>query len=228
MLGQDDTSINVAVASSTKNYIKVYCEGHTEEYMFDAHKMNGTVYTTLNEFKITWSDFCNLLGDDLKRLNDVTVNIGTYDATKDLYSFEEYVEDFRWTIPQTIGIVSSNSDVASYFSSHAYQQRLIVNETSVNIPIAVDVSMGGLVLVGEVATVNDTVLLGNGDVGYKNITKAYICDSIDASDNVTYREVDLQPGYVISNNFSHLEYKEPEYFKYDGDGNWSAFTPADM
>ena len=228
MLGQDDTSINVTVASSTKNYIKIYCEGHTEEHMFDAHEMNGTVYTTLNEFKITWSDFCNLLGDDLRRLNDVTVNIGTYDTTKDLYSFEEYVEDFRWTIPQTIGIVSSDSAVASYFSSHAYQQRLIVKETSVNVPIAVDVSMGGLVLVGEVATVNDTVLLGNGDVGYKNITKAYICDSIDASDNITYREVDLQPGYVIRNNFSHLEYKEPEYFKYDGNGNWSAFTPADM
>ena len=228
MLGQDDVGVNVEVASSTQNYIKIFCEGHTDEQKFDAHEMNGNTYITLNEFNITWADFCNLLGDDLKRINDVTVSIGTYDTIKDLYSFEEYVESFRWTIPQVIGIVPSDSDVANYFSSHAYQQRLIVEETSVNIPIAVDVSMGGLVLVGEIATANDGVLLGNGDVYYKNVTKAYICDSIDASDNITYREVDLQHGYVIRNNFSHLQYKEPEYFKYDGNGNWSAFTPADM
>lgn len=226
LLGQDDDT-NVDVADTTQYYIKLSANGVEKEFKVDAVQNS----ISITSFSIPWYDFCSSQENKLRRVNDVTFRLGTYNKENRLYSHDEYVEEFRYGIPQIIGILDNENDVQDYYDNTAYQQRFIVEETDINTPIAVDVSMGAIILVGDVTILDEAtnvVMIGNGDIKYNNITKAFIATSIDNADKTTYQEIELQPGFVVRNNFSHQQYAAPEYFRYLGNGEWEHFIPANM
>jgi hypothetical protein len=74
----------------------------------------------------------------------------------------------------------------------------------------------------------EVVMIGNGDIKYNNIKRAFMAIDVDEFDHVEYIEVQLEQGYVLRNNFTHEKNLKPVYFKYVEDGEWEHFTPVSL
>lgn len=74
----------------------------------------------------------------------------------------------------------------------------------------------------------EVVMIGNGDIKYHNIKRAFMAIAVDEFDHVEYKEVELGQGYVLRNNFTHEKNLKPVYFKYVDDGVWDHFSPTSL
>lgn len=219
LYGPDDDHYNVNMDSAIKYYLKFTLGDNTTEFLYDSVDINND---TLTSFRLGYYDICNYFGDEVTQFNDVDIEVGTYRPDKDLYSHACYTEAFTYTIPQIIGIVSSESDVQIYLDSLLNNNRLIVNADTYNDTFAMSTDQYILMLVGNEKTnpVGNELVSQDGKY-FSDITKAFMIIKTEDGNPVEYMQVELFDGFILRDDFTYNSDKSPDYYKYNlADTNW--------
>ena len=220
IIGQESTE-NIAPESTTKNSIALSCNGKSFEYLHDAvaHGTNNAITT----MSIKWSDFCNSMGDKLSDTNEVYMEVRTYDESKQIYSYDSYIQSFNYCVPRIAGIVANSSDVQTYANSLIFENHIVVPDSTVNPSLSIDFRNSPLILVGT-PSVNTSGMLSQDDTYYVAFTEAYKLDKI-VNGNAVLHKVDLGTGFVARSNFNSKDNNMSAYYQFDAStGSWIDFS----
>ena len=163
------------------------------------------------------------MGDKLADTNEVYMEVRTYDESKQIYSYDSYIQSFNYCVPRIAGIVANSSDVQTYANSLISGNHIIVPESTVNPSLSIDFRNSPLILVGT-PSVNTSGMLSQDDTYYDAFTEAYKIDKI-VNGNAVLHKVDLDTGFVARSNFNFKDNNVSAYYQFDAStGSWIDFS----
>lgn len=216
-----------------KYYVKYASNDVDFEKRYDSVKHGVDPTTSMpyteypKEFDMTWAYFCSEMGNRLMERNEVTLEIGTYNADKGLHSYDHYEKHIFYATPRVAGIIMDSptllDDVQAYADS-------IVQPTIVEIPASKyiqDTTMTyddcPLIMVATGVNTSSEIIMQNG-TGVDLGTKAYRIDGYDSTTNkAIIHEITIDPEYVFRTNFNSSEKDKKTFWKYRS-GSWISFS----
>lgn len=166
MLSQTDPSINIP--DTIRKYVKVSC--------------NGREYETT---ELIYSEFCQKMGDYIKRNNTVNIEVGTYNTETKLHSYDKYEKSFNYLIPRKLKEVDTEEEAKTL-------AKTLCHETVIDIPY------------GGTMTYTECPL-----IFIKNTTKAYRIINKDGG----LKEVEITPEYVYEAEDGIYRYRSGKHLK---------------
>ena len=166
ILSQTDPFINIP--DTIRKYVKVSC--------------NGREYETT---ELTYSEFCQKMGDYIKRNNTVNIEVGTYNTETKLHSYDKYEKSFNYLIPRKLKEVDTEEEAKAL-------AKTLCHETTIDIPY------------GGTMTYTECPL-----IFIKNTTKAYRIINKDGG----LKEVEITPEFVYEAEDGIYRYRSGKHLK---------------
>ena len=166
ILSQTDPSIDIP--DTIRKYVKVSC--------------NGREYETT---ELTYSEFCQKMGDYIKRNNTVNIEVGTYNTETKLHSYDKYEKSFNYLIPRKLKEVDTEEEAKEL-------AKTLCHETTIDIPY------------GGTMTYTECPL-----IFIKDTTKAYRIINKDGR----LKEVEITPEYVYEAEDGIYRYRSGKHLK---------------
>lgn len=214
-------NIDNLVEESTDIVIRTSCNTVTSEIKKSAIKIVDDVSENKITETLSWSEFCNIMGNRLSVTNNVVMDILTYSINKDIYSYDKYTKNIVYTIPTMTGIFTTLAEVHNYANQLiAQSDTIIILETTVSPQFSMTVNECPLIFVGELDS--QGILAQDGNRYNLNSLSAYRLDGKDT--NAVIHKVIIEDGYTIKSRFTTHDNNYSVYYKYKS-GNWITYTP---
>jgi len=230
IISQVDRDTDVKVAESTYNVIKTSSSGIDGEFRTLATYTeiidDIEVRKNVEEDSLTWSSFCELMGDKIKYQNTVTIEVMTYDSMKELYSYSSYMKTIDWRTPRFVGVVADQAEAQTLADSYVLStsSTIVVSATTVSPQIALlytecPILIEGIQVTGT-SSVND-ILCQDGNI-YRLSNMAYRIIGKDEDNNAILYPFTINPYYIFRTDFTQLVDNYSEYWQYNGT-NWQKY-----
>ena len=218
IMKQTDTA--VTPATDTQNVIRVTSNGITFELKEDALNSDGTAKDSMT---LSWSDICVNLNAKLKVVNDITIEILTYNKDKDIYSYDNYEKQVIYNLPRLVGICGNKTDIQSFANSMVKSPTIITIPESIVCP-TYTLTYESCCLLFE-GTISESGVKGQ-DGNYYDISSnvAYRIDGVDTDGNAILHQVTIGPDYVFQNNYTVYKNNTAVYYRYRSN-KWLSYIP---
>ena len=224
IISQTDTTTNINVAKDTMNVIQTSSQGIEGEWKTNAVKVEiiggVNVYTNVEKIRLTWEQFCKVMGNKVKYQNTVIFNILTYNSTKNLYSYDKYEYSIDWRTPRFVGVVANAVEAQLLADSYIVSgsNAIIVPPTSVSPQIALLYIESPIIIEGiqvTVTTSSHDIICQDGNT-YKLSNVAYRIVGRDVNDKAILYPFLIDEYYIFRTDFTQLVDNYDEYWQYNG------------
>lgn len=201
------------------NYVKFTRSG-TEIYNTYPAIDNNILATNM---LVKYADICKKLGDKLSETMHFLLNVGTYDTSKDLYSYNSYEKQLDYVVPRLVGIVTSPLDVQTLANTYAKDDYVEVPECACAPDFKFDYDIASLIFVG---TPSSNGILAQDNARYELTNECYRIIGKKRGANIAIiRKENVEDYYTIISNFTQLY--NNYYVGYQlHNGTWDKFTFA--
>ena len=225
IIGQTDSDTVITVAEDTMNVISIKCGEIEYEWKESAYDTEQGI--NIDNVKLTWAMFCEIMGNNIKYRNNVEIELHTYNSTKELYSFDSYVYNIDWRTPRFVGVVSDEISAQELADSYIREStaNIVVEETSVSPQISLPVSECPILIEGVLVTgqpSNNDIKCQDGNM-YRLHNTAYRIVGKDENNKAILYKFDIENYYIIRTDFTQLVDNYSDYWRYDS-GNWLKYN----
>lgn len=222
IISQKEDTLNgqkINASYTTQSSIKlVQEEGLTSE-------MRQQLYQGVETIYYRWTNFCKDVGAYLRVINQIKINVATYDTKLGIYSYSTYVKDATYRIPEIAGICTNVNDVITYGNSIVDVfdlDNVYVPQTPYNIRTAIPYVHCPIIAIGEP---DSSGVLGQDGVTYRLTGEAYRVDGFDKNTGgVLGHRMDIDDGFVYAISFNDAINNTTSYYTHSG-GQEVPFTP---
>lgn len=230
---QTDTIATVKMSDDIQYYVKASSNNVEFTEFFDSRKSatspitGGPIKVDITSFTYKWATFCRRMSTRLMERNEVTLEIGSYNKDKNLYSYDHYEKTIFYSTPRIAGVIMDSptllADVQAYANS-------IIQTTTVEIPASRYIQNTTmtfddcpLIMVATGINSSSDIIMQNGtrvDLG----NKAYRVDGYDSTTGqAIIHEVTIDEEYVVRTNFNATVKDQKTFWKYRS-GTWIPFN----
>lgn len=221
IISQVDTTTNITVAEDTMNVIQTHSQNINGEWKELAY--NTLTTSNVEEGKLSWEQFCEVMGDNVQYQNTVILNVLTYNSTKDLYSYDKYEKSIDWRTPRFVGVVADQAEAQSLADSYilASANSIVVPATTVSPQIALLYTENPILIEGirVTGTSSPNDIIGQDGNPYRLNTQAYRIVGKDANNKAILYPFTINEYYIFRTDFTQLVDNYDEYWQYNGT-NW--------
>lgn len=187
----------------------------------DARDSNGDDITS---FSLTWAKFCEYMTKKVKKINDLALDIYTYDTVKDLDSYARYSKAISYSVPRLAGIVTSSSDVQQYADDHIYSYGLSFDAGAVSPALVFKFNECPLIFVG-IKTPSSGITGYDGST-YTIADEAYRVDGYnETTKKAILHKIEIDNCYIIQSEFTTATATTTAAYQYDKANNlWTEYT----
>lgn len=225
IISQVDTDTTITVAKDTRNIIQIVSNAVQHEWEYNSY--DEDTETNVDNMVLKWEDFCLAMGDSLRYINSVTINILTYDSTRKLYSYDKYKKHIDYRIPRLVGIVINQEEAQNLANNYISEDgtRVIIPESSVNPQIGLLLTECPIFIEGVLVTgtSSQSDIMGQDGNMYRLSNTAYKVVGKDEDGNAILYTFEIDNNYVIRSDFNVLVGNYDEYWK-RADNNWIKFN----
>ena len=204
---------------------KLKCISNKRSFEFEYPATTGSPAVNIDNFTLTWAEYCTKMGDNIKKINDLALDIYSYDNINSLESFASYAKDISYSVPRLVGIVTTTADVQVYADACTKSYGVSLDAGSVSPAMTIKFNECPLIFVGT-PSANGANVTGQDGVPYLLDTECYQIDGYDSTNKqAIIHKVQIDDNYIISSNFTQLVGNTLVAFKYDATNNlWNNFT----
>lgn len=214
----DDTTRGDVVASDTLNVIDVYSGKLSPRFTYAGLDSSGN---NVDSITFKWADYCARMGLSVEINNSVTMEIHTFDETKELFSYGSYHKSFIYTAPRFAGVVTNASDAQVYADKYVTSVGFVLPAGTVSPMLSLGYRECPLIIEGTVATTGGIL---SYDGNYYDMTNiAYQVVGIDSAGKAQLKPMTLDDKYIIRSNFNTVSANTSDGYQYDA-GTWNSYT----
>lgn len=214
IISQDITTyrgIDIVTDTNTKNIVKVTFGDTTEEFSFDAYKIDN--------FILNWNKLCEIF--TVKDTMPIILKIGTYDTTKGLYSYQMYTKNITLGVPSMVGVVNTKEEAQTYADSIVNDSYVIVPESDYNVSRTILYNLCPMIMVSNG---NSGIIMGQDGNKYDLQTTYYRIVGKDTNGKAILYEMTLDKEYVFKMYFNTKVNNTTKYYKYNTSNTWEEIT----
>ena len=169
------------------------------------------------QMRFTWGNFCREMDNQLKEVNSVSIQICSYNTSKELQSYDYYEKVLFYNVPKFVGGFVDDEDLESVVQEYANS---ITTETLVEVPksnyteaFTMTFAEGAIIPIAKEIDGNSPIKNQNG-VGLSLNGKAYRIVGYDRdSESAVISEITLDDYFVFSSTFNSSQYNVRNYYK---------------
>ena len=185
------------------------------------------IFTNMNitSMRYKWSEFCKNMINNVSIVNDVEIEVKTYDEKLDLYSYDMYLKTFRYYMPRMIGIVTSVNAVQSFANQVSSLPYILINQSNYTPQLTVPYYECGLIFVGT-QTSSTNGIIGQDGLNY-DITSpiVYRIDGYDINTGTAIiHQIDLEEYYIFRSNYNTYQNNAVDCWQYRNN-SWNTYIP---
>lgn len=204
---------------------KLKCISNKHSFELEYPATTGSPAVNIDNFILTWAEYCTKMGNNIKKINDLALDIYSYDNINSLESFASYAKNISYAVPRLVGIVTATADVQVYADACTKSYGVSLDAGSVSPAMTIKFNECPLIFVGT-PSINGANVIGQDGVPYLLDTECYQIDGYDSvNKRAILHKVQIDDNYVISSNFTQLVGNTLVAFRYDlANNSWNEFT----
>ena len=153
--------------------------------------------------------------------NNVTMEIHTFDETKELFSYGSYHKSFIYTVPRFAGVVANASDAQAYADTYVTSFGFVLPAGTVSPMLSLGYRECPLIIEGIITTTGGVL---SYDGNYYDMTNvAYQVVGIDSAGKAQLKPITLDDKYIMRSNFNTVSANTSDGYQYDA-GTWNSYT----
>ena len=220
IINQTDSITNL-VETSTDIVMRTSCNEVTSEVKTSALALVDGINVNKTSEIMSWAEFCKNMGNRLSAVNNVVMDILTYNADNKLYSYDMYTKNIIYYMPTLVGIFTNIEDVQTYANQLVSQpDTILIPETTVSPQFNLTFNDCPLIFIGTLST--NGILAQDGNKYDLTSLVAYRIDG--KSGDAIIHKVVLDEEYVFKSKFTTHDNNYSVYYKLKN-GNWIPYTP---